>query len=257
MKEFISSQFIPPMKTSKTNAFTFLEALVVIFLVAVLVVLALPTSGHVQIKGRQTQALSNVKQIVLACRLFASDNNGDYPTNQLDPKTLQPSKTLGPVTDYSNTAFAQLFPDYLTNETIFAEQGSAFTPNMPDNMIDVPLAATPVQTLKAGENTFAYCLGLKDTSNARFPLVADGFADLGHWTYAKDKTAKGGIWEGKRAVVGLVDGSASIQRVDSSTMTVMGNPVSATSSYFSTAAGAAGNGEQWLASPKNKWLNPR
>jgi prepilin-type N-terminal cleavage/methylation domain-containing protein len=245
------------MKTFKSNAFTLIELLVVISIIAILVAIAIPAFTTKAIKGRGTWALSNVKQIVLACKLFATDHNGDYPTNQLDPSSLQPSKTLGPVTDYSNAAFAQLFPDYLTNETIFAVPGSAFTPNPPDNVIDVPQVAPPVQTLKANENTFAYCIGLTDKSNVLFPLVADGFANLGQWTYAKDKTAKGGVWEGKKAIVGLVDGSASIMQVNPRTMTVMNNPVSSTSSYFSTAGVAAGKGQQWLASPGNNWLNPR
>jgi prepilin-type N-terminal cleavage/methylation domain-containing protein len=218
------------MKTIKTNAFTLTEVLVVITIVAILVGMGLPISKATCATGRQSRALSNVKQIVLACKLFALDNNGDYPTNLLDPTTLQPSQALGPIKDDSNTAFAQLFPDYLTNETIFAEQGSAFTPAPPDNIIDLPQVSPPVHTLKANENTFAYCIGLTDTSNAQFPLVADGFADLAHWTYAKDKAAKGGVWEGKEAVVGLVDGSASVMKVDPETMTVMNNPVSATSS---------------------------
>jgi len=244
------------MENSQTNV-TLAEVLVGILLAVVLAGMTIPLFTTTAIKGRATQALSDVKQIILACQLYASDHDSDYPTNQLDPKTLQPSKTLGPITDYSNTAFAQLFPDYLTNETIFCVQGSAYTPTGADNVIDVPVAPTPVNTLKQGENTFSYCLGLKETSDARFPLVADGFADLAHWTYVKDKTVKGGVWEGKNAIVGFVDGSASNQKVDPRTMTVMGNPVSPSSSYFSTAGVAAGNGEQWLASPKNQWLNPR
>ena len=245
------------MKTSKTNAFTLIELLVVISIIAILAGIALPAFTTVQIKGRQTAALSNVKQILLACKLYASDHNGDYPTNQLDPKSLQPSKALGPITSDSNTAFAQLFPDNLTNETIFMEPGSAFTPTTPDNLIDNPLVSPPVETLKAGENTFAYCIGLTDKSNELFPMVTDGFADLAHWTYVKDKTAKGGVWEGRKAIVGLVDGSAAIMKLDRATMTVMGNPVSATSSYFSTAGVTDGEGEKWLASPANQWLNPR
>lgn len=244
------------MKTSKTNAFTLIELLVVISIIAILAGIALPAFTTVQIKGRQTQGLSNVKQIVLACKLFATDQNGNYPTYQLDPTSLQPSTTLGPITDYSNTAFAQLFPEYLTNETIFSEQGSAFTPTPPDNVIDVPQVAPPVQTLKANENTFAYCIGLTDTSNALFPLVADGFAALGQWTYSTNKTAKGGVWQGSKAIVGLVDGSAAIQKVNPTQLTVMGNPVSSSSSYFSTTGSAGGTGQQWLTGPTNTWLNP-
>jgi hypothetical protein len=75
--------------------------------------------------------------------------------------------------------------------------------------------------------------------------------------YVREKTAKGGVWEGKKAIVGLVDGSASAMKVNSRTMAVMNNPVSSTSSYFSTAGVAARNGQKWLANPGNKWLNPR
>jgi prepilin-type N-terminal cleavage/methylation domain-containing protein len=249
------------MKTSKTNAFTLIELLVVISIIAILAGIALPAFTTVQIKGRQTQALSNVKQIVLACRLFASDNNGNYPTNQLDPATLQPSTTLGPITQAmgSNAAFAQLFPDYLQNETIFCEAGSAFTPTgTADNKIDVPQQATPVNTLIKGENTFAYILGLTDTSNSLLPLVADGFNAVGNWTYSNVKSAAGGVWEGKKAVVGLVDGSATVSKVIQSgalAMTVGNNPVAPAASYFSNNTGAAAAGQQWLG-VTNIALNP-
>jgi prepilin-type N-terminal cleavage/methylation domain-containing protein len=245
------------MKTFKRNAFTLVELLVVILIIAIVVVIGIPAFTAKAVRGRGTQALSNVKQIVLVCKLFAMDHNGDFPTNQLDPTSLEPSKTLGPITDYSNTAFAQLFPDYLTNETVFAEQGSAFTPTPPDNVIDVPQVAPPMQTLKENENTFAYCIGLTEKSNALFPLVADGFANLGQWQYSTDKTVKGGVWEGSKAVVGLVDGSASMMKVNGRRLTVMNNPVSSSSSYFSTAGVASKDGQQWLTSPRNYWLNPR
>lgn len=150
-----------------------------------------------------------------------------------------------------------MFPEYLTNETIFFEQGSAFTPFPPDNKTDVPEVSPAVLTLAQNENAFAYCIGLTEKSNPLFPLVADGFANLEQWTYFRDKTAKGGVWEGKKAIVGLVDGSATAMKVNSRTMTVMNNPVSSASSYFSTAGVTNKSGQKWLASPGNKWLNPR
>jgi hypothetical protein len=94
---------------------------------------------------------------------------------------------------------------------------------------------------------------LKDKSSALFPLVADGFADATRWTYSREKTAKGGVWEGRRAIVGLVDGSASVRAVNRASMTVMGNPVDRAASYFSTAVKGA---QPWLAAPANVWLNP-
>jgi prepilin-type N-terminal cleavage/methylation domain-containing protein len=61
------------MKTPKTNGFTLVELVVVLVLVAIFVVIAFPTGSTVQVKGRQTMALSDVKQIVLACKIYASD----------------------------------------------------------------------------------------------------------------------------------------------------------------------------------------
>jgi len=247
------------MNTLKTNAFTLTEAVVVIASVAILGGMLFFHPGpisHVQVKGRQMAAASNVKQIVLACRLYAADNNGAYPTYHLDPTTLRPSEQAGAIVGSSNTAFAQLFPKYLTNESIFCEQGSAFTPTMADNYIDDPLVWPPQKTLEKGENAFAYCVGLTDKSNPLFPMVADGFNSLAHWSCVRDKTKEGGVWEGKKAIVGLVDGSASIMKVNAVSMTVEGNPVLPGASYFSTAGGAQA-GQTWLAAPKNVWLNPK
>jgi prepilin-type N-terminal cleavage/methylation domain-containing protein len=244
------------MKTSKTNAFTLIELLVVISIIAILAGIALPAFTQVQIRGRQTQALSNVKQIALACKLFAMDNSGNYPSNQLDTTTLQPSTTAGPVTS-SNQAFQQLFPDYLQTEMIFFEPGSNFTPSPPDNLIDVPQVANPTNTLKKGENTFAYVLGLTDTSNSLFPLIADGFTSgEGQWTYSTNKAVNGGVWQGTKAVVALTDGSASVMKVNATKLTVLGNPVNTSASYFDNTQAAAGNAQSWLQPTVNATVNP-
>ena len=63
---------------------------------------------------RQFNALENAGSIVLALRLYASDHAGNYPSF-----TLRDGKPTGiPVPD-SNTAFAQLFPDYINIESVF------------------------------------------------------------------------------------------------------------------------------------------
>ncbi|MEI9895713.1 MAG: prepilin-type N-terminal cleavage/methylation domain-containing protein [Chthoniobacter sp.] len=67
------------MKTSKNNAFTLIELLVVISINAILAGIALPVFGEVQVRGAQTKALSNAKQVGTACKLFAMDYSGNYP----------------------------------------------------------------------------------------------------------------------------------------------------------------------------------
>src|SRR5688500_1827787 len=105
------------MKVSKTTAFTLIELLVVISIIAILAGIALPVFGAVQVKGAQTKALSNAKQIGTSLRLYAVDNNGTYPSYTLEANGKPASPPVLVTT--SNVAFAQLIPDYLPNEDIF------------------------------------------------------------------------------------------------------------------------------------------
>ena len=153
-------------------AFTLIELLIVITIIAVLASIALPAYTGVKERGDQTKDLSNAKQIALALRQFAIDNNGTYPSK---PPGTDYSAASG-LASTSNDAFWWLFPDYLQTEQIFAVSGSAYTPTLPDNKLDPANSGTRTDTLKAGENTFSYVAGLTDTSNPTFPLIADGFA---------------------------------------------------------------------------------
>ncbi len=209
-------------------AFTLIELLVVISIIAILAGIALPVFSQVQIKGAQTKALSNAKQIGLALKVYATDNNGIFPSYNL---TSTSPVTLGTtaVTD-SNTAFAQLFPQYLTNETIFwVAKAAECNPAPPDNVIDNPITLSHTatsKTLAKGENHWAYVLALNDTSNASFPLLADAFAAVaasqpGHSTYTTTPGTIGGLWTGTKAVVIRVDCSGAIEKVDPSTQEVL------------------------------------
>lgn len=58
---------------------TLMELLVVIAIVAVLGAIAFPIVGHLQMQGRQTACLSNMRQIGTALMVYASDNDGGFP----------------------------------------------------------------------------------------------------------------------------------------------------------------------------------
>ena len=147
--------------------FTLIELLVVISIIAILAGIALPVFGQVQVKAAQTKALSNAKQIGFACRVFADDNNGQFPTGKLDQNE---KPTSNDVSD-ANEAFGQLIPTYMQTEQMFFVPKSAFTPFPPDEKFK-----NSADVLKAGENHFAYVFHLGTTSTATFPLIADGFA---------------------------------------------------------------------------------
>lgn len=207
------------MKTSKTNAFTLIELLVVISIIAILAGIALPVFGEVQVRGAQTKALSNAKQIGTACKLFAMDYSGNYPRwTDMSQNPPIPDKVSG-LTD-SNSVLKTLLPDYITDETIFWNPKAAGyckkTP--PDNKFGAATGAGQGGVaLDAGENSWGYMAGLSDTSNARWPLIADG-APKG--VYDTDENKPGGVWKGKKAILIRVDISGSVETLFSATHTI-------------------------------------
>jgi prepilin-type N-terminal cleavage/methylation domain-containing protein len=238
------------MKLNIKNAFTLIELLVVISIIAILAGIALPVFGSVQVKGAQTKALSNAKQIGTALRLFAVDNNGTYPSYTLDATTLKPSNMQVAT---SNEAFAQLIPDYLANEDIFwLTKSPTCNPTPPDGQMDPPQTATPVKTLAAGENEWAYVLGLNDTSNPSFPLIANGFNAESAHSYTEQEGKLGSVWKGKAAIVVRCDTSGSVMKCSGSSGNyIVKGPTGGTTDedIFTTSSAT------WLGQ-NNKAVNP-
>lgn len=191
-----------------TAAFTLIELLVVITIIGILAGIALPVFGQVQERGQQTKSLASAKQIGLSLKLYATDNEGQFPTAPGDPSGQ--TTPTGTATK-SNEAFRNLFPTYCTAEKLFYTPKSAFcAKTAPDERYD-----TKTNCLAAGENNYSYVVNLTDTSNAGFPLLFDG-TDAGK--YSLDRTAKGGVWGGKKAIVIHVDDSGEVATVDQKEM---------------------------------------
>ncbi len=192
---------LPTQKSQ--SAFTLIELLVVISIIAILAGIALPVFGEVQVRGAQTKALSNAKQVALACKVFAQDFSGSYPMwTDLDNKTGEPTD--------ANSALQVLMPDYLPDKSVFSIPKSAFTKAKNTG------GGADQTKLKGGDNEWAYVMGLSDTSNARFPLLADGFVpgtESGNATYTEDENAPGGVWKAKKAVVIRVDCSGAVEKL--------------------------------------------
>ncbi len=82
MKRFAcadSSPRKPGKRPVSHRAFTLVEMLVVISIIAVLAALLFPVVGIMQKKGYQTACISNLRQVVVAANLAANDNDGKFP----------------------------------------------------------------------------------------------------------------------------------------------------------------------------------
>ena len=74
---------LPPQ--SKTRGFTLIELLVVIAIIGVLAALLLPAFGRARGKAKNVVCLNQLKQLGIATRLYADENDNRMPAAELLP----------------------------------------------------------------------------------------------------------------------------------------------------------------------------
>ena len=166
-----------------------------------LVAVAIPAWSEATNREAQAKAVFQARQIGLALKIFAADNDGNYPKDRV------PTALHAPAT--SNAAFAPLLPAYIATEKIFGNPLSAYQTHPPDDVMDGAYTGKQTKTLEPGENVYAYVMGLDDNFNPACPLVVDGTDGTGH--YGIDPKKRGGVWEGEAAVVIHLDLSAGME----------------------------------------------
>lgn len=154
--------------------------------------------------------------------MFAGDHDGGFPAYK--DQSENTGEDLTAELKDANEAFANLIPNYLSSESPFGVSGSRYCKDAtgankgPDNDI-----SSRNKVLEVGENAYAYIRGLSETSNASYPIIADGFAKGSEQDpkYSKKENDFGAVWKGQYAIVIRCDGSGTIENVNSTNLKVI------------------------------------
>ena len=145
------------------QGFTLIELLVVITIIAILASISVPVYNSVTERAKITKVLSNVKQVNLACRTYAIDNDGLFPARNDVLTRLVFPKWRRLRRRYLRNSFRTT----LVWRVFFFTSGQAGTAaKRSPNENDV---------LEPYENCFAYVAGLNDSSPGNTPLLCDWF----------------------------------------------------------------------------------
>jgi prepilin-type N-terminal cleavage/methylation domain-containing protein len=121
------------MNRSARQAFTLIELLVVIAVIGTLVGVILPVYGNVQMIGKRTQSMNNMRQLGAATLSYCNDNNGSLP-QQGDKTVTWQSAASGTAAENSQwyNAVPQAYGNcqnlsfYVNNPAAFYQPGSIF-----------------------------------------------------------------------------------------------------------------------------------
>jgi len=244
------------MKPSRSNqscrAFTLVEVLVVIVVLAVMVAMLLPAFNRSH-GGQTISCANNLKQIGLSYRLWAGDNNDHYP--------MEISVTNGGAMELMNTPDAWKVFQVMSNELstpkiLYCPEDSAHQfytnryPNFPGFGDDLKIHLSYFIGRDATETNPAAILSGDDNFEINGIPVKTGLLELSKdtsiaWTSARHTTHKRHFWNDATSFgnVGLADGSVQQTTISSRTNFVQQSNGAITTSLTSVlqATGLATN----------------
>jgi len=119
------------------KAFTLIELLVVIAIIAILAAILFPVFAQAKAAAKQTQNLSNMKQIGTAAQIYIADYDDTYPADPLiDHCPSDPTLSVGDIDRWGNYYWMFLFQPYTKMKTGMVggvKENFFFSPLAPDN----------------------------------------------------------------------------------------------------------------------------
>ena len=193
-----------------------------------LVVSSLVPQKRLTEKAYVSKTISNMKQVMLACRLYATDWEGEFPDGSHE------LPTLGVLGEYqsSNDAWAALYDSGVLQSPLYWTSKARLCSKYE------PLLLNAEQVRNDRDlNYFAYTGGLKEGMNELFPVsweVHDIDRPMAPGTWSK---REGHPWR-RAFVVGYIDGSAQSINLDPKTHQAIGGQGRAFYQAVSNQAGS-------------------
>ena len=220
------------MKTRRNQGFTLIELLVVITIIAILASIAVPVYNTVTEKARIAKMTSNVKQIVLACRVFAVDWDGNLPAGALDTGATTTGATGTGAYAVSGDAWEDLYFSGTLTEPLYWTAGARKC------AVSKPTVNAEIQgTVVNSNNYVSYIENLTDGDAGGSVLCYEGddagvATDKAVWTKTKAHP-----WT-KSFIAGYLDGSAAAINLNTTT----GAPVGESGTSFLNVLKSVGAG---------------
>ncbi len=147
-----------PVSKRPARAFTLIELLVVIAIIALLAAMLLPALTSARSKARKAACLSNLRQVGIACMLYAGDHNGKLPYGPkagafTSPMNFYPS-TGAPTSLISLASGAPVGLGLLLNQQLSSQRRVLFCPGS-DQRLDAETQLTNVGVRQA-QSSFYY-----------------------------------------------------------------------------------------------------
>ncbi len=164
-----TTTILPPYPVASPGAFTLIELLVVIAIIGILASLLLPVLARAKDKARDVACVNNLKELGVAVRMFADDNDGKLPEAEPLPATpMDPAHPLPRICDllaphlgYNTNAMPNVqtvFRCPMDNVGRFEQNGSSYEWN-------VWYSGRPVDNPRRSQNPIGDALLMYDYEN--------------------------------------------------------------------------------------------